>query len=284
MYLIVGGDSLLGAELVNRLGPTAFHTTRRSDTSFLRRSLDFTTLDDFEIPQEVDYAFLVASISNYGRCEIDPEAKRINTDLIPQLAAKLIGRGIHVCFISSNSVFGGEVPWPDESDTPDPKIAYAKQKFEAENLIKAVAYPFNAEKVTIVRITKLLPASPIPEWLETWGRGEVVRPFADLVFSPLSVQYAARSIIEIAKSRQAGKFHLSGAQNISYAEFCYHLAQKVGAKKCHILPTTSTDQNVKILFRPSYSGLGMKRTTELGIYPQTVDSVLEDVLVQMETA
>jgi dTDP-4-dehydrorhamnose reductase len=134
-FLVIGGDSLVGGETVlalERRGHKVFASTRRQNTLNGKRIfLDFESADTFRVPDGVRYVFVIAAATNYERCEKDPLARAINVDLIPRLVANLLGQGVFVSFISTNSVFGGERPWPGEDDPHAPGIAYARQKSEA---------------------------------------------------------------------------------------------------------------------------------------------------------
>jgi dTDP-4-dehydrorhamnose reductase len=284
-YLVVGGDSLVGGGLLQALrrrGMRAFASTRRKDTLTAERVfLDFESDELPRIPPEVGYAFLVAAATNYDRCERDPLARSINVELIPRVVAALLEQGIFVTFISTNSVFGGERPWPSEDDSPAPGIAYARQKAEAEEAIRRAARTLGVqERLNIVRLTKILDrtTSPVPAWLGAWQRGEPVQPFRDLVFAPMSVQFVGDALAAIGERRIPGNLHLSGANNVSYVDFAEALARQFGVAAGLIAPTTAKEKGVSIAFMPRYSGLGMRRTTELsGLQPQTLASVVRDL-------
>ena len=285
-FLVVGGDSLVGAELaraLERRGHATCSSTRRKAAVATRRVyLDFDSGALFRVPPGVDYAFLVAAATNYDRCETDPAARRTNIESIPRLAASLLEQGVFVTFISTNSVFGGERPWPHEDDVQAPGIAYAKHKAEGERSIRAAAARLKAtERSNIVRLTKILgpDTPPLPGWFAAWRRGETVQPFADLVFAPMSVRFAAESLATIGEKRVPGNLHLSGAENVTYLDFANCLADRSGIDRRLIAPTTATEKGVNILFKPRYSGIGMHRTTELtGLMPQSLGSVVADLI------
>ncbi len=287
-FLVVGGDSLVGAALFKAIGSrghSVFATTRRYDTVDNRRVyLDFEDKKKFCPPPSVGYVFIVAAATNYGRCENDPLAHSINVVLIPGLIASLLEQGHFVTFISTNSLFGGERPWPHEDAPHAPGIAYARQKSDAEWSIKAEARRLRAEsRLNIVRLTKILSRStpPLPEWFACWNHGEAVHPFSDLIFSPMSVRFVSEALAVIGEKRIPGDLHLSGAENVSYVDLAIRLADKMGVDSQQIIPTTATERNVHIPFKPAYSGLGMQRTTLMsGILPQTLDEVVSDLVAE----
>jgi len=283
----VGGDSLVGKSLflaLRQRGMCAFATTRRNiQLASWQLYFDFETRERFEIPPNVEYVYIIAGATNYDRCEKEPLAHRINVELIPMFAAYLLERGVFVSFISSNSVFGGEQPWPHEDASQAPGIAYAKQKAQAEKLIIEAASRLGAEnRLNIVRLTKILAGStsPLSSWFSNWKCGEIVEPFSDLVFAPISVQFAGKALAVIGEKRISRNLHLSGSQNGTYVDLASKIADKLGVSSHLIKPTTATEKGVAIPFKPKYSGLGMDKTTRLsGISPQKLDEVVDDIIL-----
>jgi len=284
-FLIVGGDSLVGRSTVRaftRRGQKALASTRRRETlNSDRIFLDFEDKDTFVAPEGVGCALVIAAATNYERCESDPAAAVINAELIPLLVTALLDQGLFVTFISTNSVFGGEQPWPREDDPHAPGIAYARQKSEGEQEIRAAAERRDAlDRLSIVRLTKILDAQtpPLPSWLEAWKQGRKVTPFVDLIFAPMSVDFVGEALATIGEKRVAGNLHLSGAQNVSYVDFAYAVARQLKVDPALIEPTTAVAKGVHIAFKPTYSGLGMARTTELtGIRPQPLELLVKDL-------
>lgn len=284
-YLVVGGDSLVGSETVcafQRRGLRVLATTRRAETVTADRILlDFERPETYAIPGHVGCALVIAAATNYERCATDPMARRTNVELIPNLVIALIRQGVHVVFISTNSVFGGQQPWPSEYAPHFPGLPYAEQKSLGEAAIHAgLAGSDGEDRLSIVRLTKILNAdvSPLPGWLSAWRQGQIVEPFEDLIFAPISVRFCAESLVTIAVKRPAGNLHLSGADNVTYVQLAHALARRFGVDPDRIRPTTSLAKGVSIPFLPKYSGLGMPRTTELtGLQPQALDAVIADV-------
>jgi len=288
-FLVVGGDSLVGGETVlalSRRGHRVFSTTRRRNTvNHQRVFLDFESEELFRAPDGVEYAFVIAAATNYDRCESDPRARVINVELIPRLVASLIEQGVFVSVISSNSVFGGERPWPHEDDPHFPGIAYARQKSEAERAVHAAAERLKApDRTNVVRLTKILnpDVSPLPAWLSAWNEKKSIAPFSDLIFAPMSAKFAGESLSIIGEKRIPGNLHLSGAANVTYVDLAYALAERLNIATTQIEPTTALARGIKIPFKPTYSGLGMARTTKLsGIEPQGLDGLVDHLCEQI---
>ena len=291
-FLVVGADSLVGGGVLRALerrGHAAYASTRRSASVGGRRVfLDYDVEPVPELPAGVDYVYLIAAATNYERCEKDPAAARTNMESIPRLAAALLERGTFVTFISTNSVFGGERPWPREDDPHAPGIAYARHKHEGEKAIVAAARRLGAQsRLNIVRLTKILSheTAPLPAWFDAWARGEAVQPFSDLIFAPMSVRFVGESLATIGEKRIAGTLHLSGAENVSYGDLARELAAAAGIEQRLIAPTTATEKGVHILFKPRYSGIGMQRTSQLtGLAPQPLKDVVADLVRERAAA
>lgn len=287
--LVFSANSFLGKELINVLndqGRNVVGTTRReSDISdkciYLDISGDKPTLN---IPNNINHAYLLAGTWDYTECEKDPNAWQVNVINMAALVEYLLKKEIFVTFVSTNTVFGGDRPWCNENDKHDPQFPYAFHKAAAENAIKEVAKDLDQEeRLNIVRLTKILDlsVSPIPLWVDCIEKGDILRPFSDLSFAPVSVRYAAESLAEIGRLQISGNFHISGADNISYDKFAKIFADKLGFGGIEIQPTTSIEMNVEIPFKPMYSGIGMERTTQLiGLLPQTIDKLLDYLLQQ----
>lgn len=284
-YLVVGGDSLVGGSLVRALkrrGARVLSSTRRPESvSDERVFLDFEDTAAFRAPEGIGYAFVVAAATNYERCENDPMARVINVDLIPRAVLSLLEQGLFVTFISTNSVFGGERPWPGEDNAHDPGIPYASQKSDGEARVRAGAEAAGtSDRLNIVRLTKILDGtvSPLPAWTAAWARGEPIQAFSDLIFAPMSVRFVGEALATIGDARVSGNLHLSGAENIDYVSFAQAVARSRGVDPRLIEATTSVEKGVNIPFKPTYSGLGMTRTTSLtGLKPQPIDDVITDM-------
>ena len=282
--VVVGGDSLIGRQLLidcEEMGISALASTRRRATAGANRFfLDMagSRLADC-LPQLSSPIIIVAAQTGFSACEIDPTTEKINIEAPVQLAKAALAANRRVIFISTSSVFDGELPLCNEDDEVNPTAAYSIQKAEAERQLSAL--PGWATNGAVVRLTKVLApgTAPIPAWRAILGRGEPIAPFSDLVFAPISLEFASRSLIEIAFSPHCGNFHLSGVSDVTYADFAraYLAAQQLS--QALVAPTTSAQAKVALFYRPRYGALGMARTLRLtSIAPQSLSSVIADLL------
>src|SRR6266851_3934582 len=130
--LIVGGDSMIGRALVERIrcsGGEAAGTTRRGDAAqplFADLGTKRWNLDG-----SFDVAIICAAVARFADCSRDPAASRgVNVDGVVSIATELASRGSRILFVSTNSVFDGSVPRPLARDNLAPVTEYGKQKAE----------------------------------------------------------------------------------------------------------------------------------------------------------
>lgn len=288
-HLVIGADSFVGSSLVASLrerGHQVWATTRRADTLGNQRIFfDFAGEDDFALPTGVTHVHVLAGATNYTLCANNPQAMYVNTVRTPQLVQSFLRQGLFVSFVSSNTVFGGDMPWPHEDAPHDARFPYAIQKHEAEvRMVEAARADGLAHCLAIVRLTKVLGETtpPVPQWMDSWRRGEVVRPFADLIFAPMSLGFVSNSLCTLAESGVSGSLHLSGKDNVNYVDFARALAVELGVSPDLVESSSACAQGVHIPYMPRYSGLGMERTSELtGVQPQPLQDVVRDLVAHL---
>lgn len=282
--VIVGGDSAIGRQLsieCAKIGIATQVSTRRHERVGRDRFfLDLAApLPDQCLPENSNPILIVAAQTGYDACENDSASAKVNVEAPVLLAEAALAAERRVIFVSTNSVFGGNLPLCNEDDKVMPQAAYSKQKAEAERQL--IALPGWSLHGSIVRLTKVLSpsTSPIAAWRKTLSRSEPILPFSDMIFSPISIQFAARGLIQIALSPHCGNFHFSGTADVTYAEFAYQYAEMQKLRSDLVVATTAAQAGVKLLFNPRYSALGMVRTQQLiGIMPQNLSDVVYDLL------
>lgn len=286
--LIVGADSLIGAGLMTSLGQagvSTIGTSRRPDTTSSNRVfLDLA--DDLFMELEVSgfsCAFLCAGITSMVACEeSSAQTRQINVTNTVRFAKRLLERGTRLVFLSSNTVFDGSIPWPDEGATCSPANEYGRQKAEVEKELLSLSNS-NAP-VAVVRLSKVLTpfAGMAADFLKRLGGGNACPAFSDLRLSPTSLGYTIDALLATADSNADGVFHLSGAEEMSYAELARRLAMRIGADPALVCSVPSTISGTKVLFRPEHPGIAMLRTqARLGIAPEPTDHLI-NVLTRKE--
>ena len=266
-WLVVGADGGIGRPLLARIradGRPAVGTTRRSDSNGLHLDLAADSAS-WQLPDRVAVAYLCAAVTSIDACRRDPAGTRVvNVDRTRTLAAQLRERGAHVVFLSTNQVFDGTVPFREEADAVCPLTEYGRQKADAEAALLA------AGDATVVRFTKVVPPDwpLIHKWRDALARGEPVEAFGDMVLSPVPLGRAVGSLVRVGDKRPGGVFHVSGAEDISYAELARRLAVVVGADPGLVREVSCRERGIPPEAAPTHTALASGRLwLELGLTP-----------------
>jgi len=279
--LVVGSDGLIGAALKRRLvgeDRPLLGTTRQPGTTgkdMLRLDLS-GDIDDWEPPTGITSAFLCAAITTLKQCETDPVGSYlVNVRNIVRLTEKLTQSGVFVVFLSTSAVFDGSMAFA-ASDTPvHPTTEYGRQKVDAERILLNMG-----KHVAIVRPTKVIaPNMPLlAQWRNVLERDEPIRPFSDLLMSPLPLDFAVEALVRIADSRRGGIYQLSGAADVSYAEFAAAWMTRLGFP-AHLLQNCLAETGI---YKPNFSTLDMSTVThQFGLKPPTLEQTVDSLIKQL---
>jgi dTDP-4-dehydrorhamnose reductase len=283
-YAVIGGDGMLGHGLVRffrNKKKEVIGTSRRRNRDQGVVFLDFVKEDSWGNILNCTDAIIVGGVTDYGECKNNPEAMHINEECIPQLALFLSKNNIRVSFVSSNTVFSGKKPWPEENAPHCPVLDYGQQKSNAERHILQMTHEAGTrDLIKVIRITKILTMDtrPIPDWINAWSRAQQVDTFEDLVIAPVTLGYIVNYLSTIVESQEPGCYHISGSENINYFAFGKLLAKALGHPLSLVNKTTSIEVGVEIPYLPTYAGLGMNQTTKMfGIESQTIKDVVKEL-------
>jgi dTDP-4-dehydrorhamnose reductase len=286
-YLVIGVDGLIGAKLFARLekmGASVVGTTRRLGPPSLPNRVLLDLADENVVNFYVgdfSVAFFCASITSMSACEDAPESTRkVNVLNTISIARRLLAQGTRIVYLSSNTVFSGKDPWPDEFTACAPVNEYGRQKAEVEMALLGLS-SWSA-KLSIVRLSKVLSgyAGIAANFIRRLANGEPCLAFNDLLMSPISLEYAVEGLLAVSLSEEFGIFHLSGEKEIVYADLAFELATSLGLDPLLVQPVSSVFANTRVLFRPAHPGLGMQRTRELlGIEPEPFEHLMNALVL-----
>lgn len=283
--LVVGTDGTIGSALGTAMrgrGIEVWATSRRDDVASLKRAiyLDLSEPSRLQLPTAPSSAFLCAARSKFLECEQSSGATyRVNVTGSTAIARHLLSRGVFVVLLSSNAIYDGLTPLPEETLVPSPTTEYGRQKAEAERQL--LDLDAGRGNVVVVRLTKVLSSNDpvVRKFMRQLQKGERVDAFADLNISPVSVQYVVESLLEIERRRTGGIFHLSGSIELSYADFARGLAGKMGVSPDLVGESTVEELPTPVLYRPRHPALGMTLTSRtIGLNPEPIDTMLDNLL------
>lgn len=284
--LIVGADGAIGSALYHDLSaklPEVRGTTRRKTTTTPSGSIyqfDLFAGPPYPFGSFIpEVVFVCAAATSFSACEANPEAtEKINVHASRDIIRHFLGCGSFVVFLSSSAVFCGRTKLPDESSPPTHTTEYGKQKALAESLL--IDMDRQQSKIAIVRLTKVLSRKTplVMDFISKINARITLRPFADLVISPISLGYVLAGLHTIALNRVGGIFHLSGAEDLSYADFARQIATALGASIDLVQPATSEQQGIHLIYAPTFPSLGMKRTKSIaGISAEKPKDVIKAI-------
>ncbi len=276
--LIVGADGLLGGALRR-------HCRQAGQRVVATSLLDIPDKDgllflDLSQPPETwpslprcNAAILCAAITSLETCRRDPTGTRtVNVLHTLELARRLATAGCFVVFISSNLVFDGGRPNRKPDEPLCPQNEYGSQKAEAEKGLLELECP-----VAIVRLTKVfhrdLPV--LRKWIASLDSGLPVRPFADMVCSPITLDATVNTIAQVAMSRNGGIWQLSGSKDASYANIARQIACRRNCDPSLVQPTSAKEAGYPDSL-PAHSTLDATRAQrELGFEILTPEAVID---------
>ena len=233
MFLLVGGDSEIGRIAAAQLGARALATTRKPrGASDKRIVLDLAEdrLARFAPPAGVTSACILAAVARLADCVRDPAGSaRVNVAGTLTLAERLIARGVHVLFISSDKVFDGTTPRVPADAPTAPVSEYGRQKARTEAALRA--HLARGAPVAILRLAKVLsPATALlRDWTAALKAKTPIRAFHDMTMAPVAAATVVRAIETLMRERARGVFQLSGPRDVAYLDAGHFLAERLGA-------------------------------------------------------
>ena len=280
-HLVIGADGFVGSALTEALmssGASVMTTTRRKErTRPASILLDLNHVEAFRnvVPAAV-VAYICAAITSMKACEEDPSGTAsINLTGTANLGHLLHAAGTFVILPSSNAVFDGSRPFLSPRTPDSPVTEYGRQKAGIERQLLSMG------RASVVRFTKVV-SGDLPlfrEWMLSLKQGRPIYPLSDLLFAPVTLQFAVSVLEWAGRSRQEGIFHVSGEEDVSYGEFARRLASRMGADAGLVRPRSASQAGVALPTVNRFTSLGMQtKAGEFPFSPQPVEEVIDFLL------
>lgn len=267
---IVGGDSMLGHSLGCLLVDRGHNVTVSSRRSEGANRLDLAVdVNSWMVPGVFDICFIFAAACSIDKCDNDPVGTRlINVDNTLRIAKKFIDAGCRVVFPSTSLVFDGGKKLPTIDEPCVPITEYGRQKADAEARLLRLG-----EMVQVIRYTKVVQ-SPMPllaEWRKSLEAGISVSPFSDMSFSPVPLDFAVKVTLDIALTGGSGVWHVSGSEDVSYAEAARMIAKDLNVDASLVRPVSARLCRKDTEGIPANTALDISRIrAELNVIPPLV--------------
>ncbi len=231
--LVTGAKGMLGTDLVNRLREWKEDVTGWDLPEHDVTKVERTINNIHRVGPDV--IFHLAAWTDVDGCERDPaRATSVNSQAAWGVALGAAETGCKLVYVSTDYVFDGRSKRPyREKDKPNPLSVYGRSKLMGE---KAVA---KACKRSFIVRTSWLYGRSGRNFVDTIrirarekNRLEVVD---DQVGSPTYTRDLCRSLVELARSKRFGTYHLTNHGRCSWFELAKEVVSLTGAD-CEVVP------------------------------------------------
>ena len=286
MFLIVGGDSEIGAALAAQLEaqdrPVAATTRRPERAAPNRPLLDLAApLDSWTPPPSTRAACMCAAVARLAACAADPQGSaRINVDQTLALFDTLLAQDIAVLFLSTNQVFDGGTPNVVADAPHSPVSEYGRQKAKVETALRQRIG--QGAPAAILRLAKVVsPGMPLLRgWIADLKAQRPIHAFADMTLAPTPAALVCDAIAALLEDRARGIFQLTGPRDVSYAEVGRFIAAYIGAENGLVQETSAYDSGLPQGAAPLHTTLDSSLLRErYSIAAPDVWEVVESVIL-----
>lgn len=222
-------------------------------------ALDITNIEEVMnliTEQKPDVIINCAAHTNVDKCETEWDlAYRINAIGPRNLSIAANAVGAKMIQISTDYVFPGNGTQPiTEFDTPAPKSAYGKTKYEGENFVKEFV-----KEHFIIRTAWLYGDGHnfVKTMLKLAENHDTLNVVKDQMGSPTSASELARLIHYLEPTQNYGTFHGTCEGICSWADFADAIFERAGKKVTvnHVTTEEYKQLNPNSADRPAYSVL-----------------------------
>lgn len=259
--LVVGAAGQLGQAMVTRLG-------REHDvTAWTRQDIDLTRHQDVrEAIGELRPEAIVncASYNQVDAAEDDQvTALEVNGMVVGTLARAAAALDAVLMHYSTDFVFAGTASVPyAETDTPEPRSAYAQSKLIGEWLAA------DAPKHFVLRVESLFGGphrrSSIDRIVDLVRAGQPAPVFVDRVVSPSFVpDVADASAFILRESPPAGLYHCVNSGHATWLAVAQEIVKGLGGSEAALKPISVNDVKLRAQ-RPQFAALDTAKLARAG--------------------
>lgn len=286
--IVVGGDGLVGRAVVSKLRNLEldFRWTSRREGQGLTdgHRLDFD-LESSEpaalIEWRPTHALLLAGVTSIRECELAPDRTRqVNVDASADLVKALSASDVRVTVASSSQVFGRDQFMPELMDARHATCEYGRQKVELEDQVLRLGG-------RVARCTKIMSqgSGVVASWVRSLRRGDSVEAFENMTVAPVTVDWAAAALLEIATTDQAQQvFHLSSRDEDSYFGAACSVADQLQVPRDRVRSKSASHDPLNGIILGPHAALGRPYSSLKCPAPTTAESIAEIVTLELKTS
>jgi len=272
--LVLGATGLLGSALVPLLKAAARPVATHGRSTLADFQADLTDplatgkLLDTVAP---DLIINLVGLTNVDSCEQHPDqAYQLNVKTVENVAEWLRQKrsSCHLLQISTDQVYDSSGPHAESAVRLTNYYAFSKYAGE----LAAAAVQGTILRTNFFGRSQCAGRSSFTDWLySALTRGESIRVFHDVWFSPLSLATLCKVIGVLAEQKPVGVFNLGAQGGMSKAAFAFAFADALGLPAA-CLQQASVETAALAAYRPrDMRMLGSKLERTLGIRLPTLE-------------
>jgi dTDP-4-dehydrorhamnose reductase len=233
--LILGAGGFLGSHFAKKIEGAILNTQTKTTEKFkvtkdLRRKIESKSdlvkiLDSGEFKRVIN----CVALANVDFCERNPHlAHWVNSEIPNILSKEASERNFQLIHFSTDAVFDGRQPFPDESAKTLPLSVYGESKLEGEKkvltnstssiVIRTNFFGMDKRKQNIFSFFYL-----------SFLNNLSVSGYKDVYFTTLFVDDLVEASLKISELGKSGLFHVVGSERISKFEFGRIILSKMKA-------------------------------------------------------
>ncbi len=253
---VTGAAGLVGSRIVELLS-SSYEIIPLTHTD-----IDITDQSNVEStinPLTFDYLIHCAAYTDVDGAEQNTElALRINVEGTKKISEVCRQKEIKLIYISTDFVFDGSNPPYFEDSIPHPLSAYAKSKYQGEQIVKdtamivRIAYPYRTS------FPKSDFARTIKKMLQ---QGKEIKAVTDSLFTPTHIDDIASALEYLISHYSHDIFHIVGAQALSPFDAARIIANQYDLDSSLITPVSFEEFFRGRAKRPQYSDIRSKKNS-----------------------
>ena len=249
MYLIIGGDGLIGEALSRDFSSRGiqYHASTRDSEKVSNNNpyIDLGNCRNYQPDDNYSSAIICAAMSKHHDCDKYPnETYRVNCSGVINIVRKLNANGTHVVFLSTSQVFDGEKKYRSPKDLKSPVSEYGRQKSYVEDVILSLG------NTSVLRLSKVVYKS-FPLFVDLKNKlinGKVINAYKDYYFAPVDLDKVVKKIVNIIDNNMHGIYHVPSGNDVTYYNYALSIAHSLKVSPNYVNGVNSEFDGIRSKF------------------------------------